>query len=77
MWTCTSCLNQAGKRIPKNLLIRACDFCNTPAVECAIEQSKVNNEVSDWHKYSESKDCSSNLDPNGIPKNGLYLWLRP
>lgn len=77
MWTCATCLKQAGKRIPKSFLIRSCEICNTPAVECALEATKVNNEVSNWHKYSEDNNHSSSSDQFEIPENGLYLWLRP
>ena len=77
MWTCIPCLKQASKKVPKNLLIRTCNVCHTPAVECAIEQTKVNIEAPNWHKSSEGKDCLSTPEPFQIPENGLYLWLRP
>jgi hypothetical protein len=77
MWTCNLCLKRMGLPVPEHLVMHACSVCNTPLAECAEDASKVNNEVSNWHKYSEDKPCSSSQDNFEIPANGLYLWLRP
>lgn len=76
MWTCKGCLQRQGRKVPSNLLIRACDVCGSHAVECAIESQKVNIEDSNWHKYSEAEDISSSPVQKEIPENGLYIWLR-
>lgn len=75
MLTCKSCLEKANQSVSKNLVLGTCHVCHTPEVECSTEI--FNNEVSNWHKYSEGNTINSSLPDFEIPENGLYLWLRP
>lgn len=80
MFICKSCLQKENQNVAKNLILATCSICKSPEMECAAEgddSQRFNNEVSNWHKYSEDKASNSSSSEFQIPENGLYLWLRP
>jgi hypothetical protein len=75
MWICKRCLEQSNQKVSKSLMVADCSICHSPLSECVYAGEDFNNEVVNWHKYSENNTHSSSLET--VNNNGLYLWLRP